>query len=117
MWFEKKEDLEQGNGVYAIYDSAARAYGTPLVFLTHELAIRAFRNACLGGDSQIAQNKTEYFMFYLGRYVPTTGELIPLKVPEKIIAAVQIYDAAAASIPSMPASMVTHIDGQPISKG
>lgn len=92
MFGSSKESL-RGMGVYAIYDSDAAAFGTPLVFPAEGLAIRAIKDALRNKDSAIAQNPHAVSLFRLGRYDNVTGEMIPLTAPEKVIAAVQLLEA------------------------
>lgn len=88
--FGRDRQTEKGHGMYAVYDSAAASFGNPLVYPTPELAIRALKEACAGGDSRIAQNAGDYSMALLGRYVAATGELIPLNAPVTIITAREV---------------------------
>lgn len=96
--FGMNKPTDRGHGVYAVFDSAAGSFGNLMVFPSDGLAVRAMREAVQSKDSLINKNPTDFSLFVIGRYDQAQGELIPMKAPEKIIAAVQLMDTVASVV-------------------
>jgi hypothetical protein len=64
--------------VFAVFDSKAEVYGTPIFFGSRGLAIRSFDQECNREESQIFKYPGDFTLFQIGEYDQDTGLLTPL---------------------------------------
>lgn len=62
--------------VFAVYDSAAKAYLNPFQLPREEMAIRAFRDVINSPSHELASHPEDYCLFLLGEFDNRTGQYI-----------------------------------------
>lgn len=60
--------------IFAVYDSAAKAYLSPFCLPREEMALRSFRDA-VNSEHQFANHPEDYTLFLLGEYDNRTGQV------------------------------------------
>lgn len=69
--------------IFAVHDSKAEIFGTPIFLPTLGLAIRAFADQVNNPEpNPISQHPEDYTLFDIGEYNQETGELIANKTPK-----------------------------------
>lgn len=76
--------------VYAVFDSKAEAFGTPMFLLTKGMALRGFSDACADPASPMAKHPEDYVLHQIGTYEQNSGKLSPLPQPLFVVAASSI---------------------------
>lgn len=67
--------------LYAIYDAAAEIYSQPQVYVTDNVAMRAFTQAANDPESSISIASSDYTLFRIAAYDDTSGEIKPEVTP------------------------------------
>lgn len=62
---------------FSIKDVKAEGFNTPFFQSTFGLAERAFKEACNDPQSQIAKNKEDFSLYYIGEFSNATGMITP----------------------------------------
>lgn len=62
-------------GVFSVYDMAAKRYLDPFFAPTMEFAIRGFREACETPGHQFGKFPEDYVLYQLGEFDPETGQI------------------------------------------
>lgn len=75
--------------VFAMRDVKADAYGNIVALPTRGLAMRGFVDSCASKDSPLRQHPEDYTLYELGTFDETCGVLIPNKLPEFVMSAVE----------------------------
>lgn len=89
--------------VYAVYDSKAEAFGSPIFCSTDGLALRGFSDACAAPDSSLHKYPADYVLFKIGTYDPNSGKLTDITPGEHIASASAIVEQLKlASAPQLP---------------
>ena len=70
--------------VFAVYDSKAGIFGTPIFTPTQGIAERSFTDQANRPDSAMCMHPGDFTLFHLGEYDVETGKLIPLETPKSI---------------------------------
>ncbi len=61
--------------IFSVFDSAVKAYAEPWFAPSIEFAIRAFREAVNGENTQVGKFPEDYVLFHIGSFDVATGEL------------------------------------------
>nr|QJB19434.1 MAG: nonstructural protein [Microvirus sp.]QJB19675.1 MAG: nonstructural protein [Microvirus sp.] len=69
---------------FSIRDIKAEGFNTPFFQATFGLAERAFKEAANDPQSQIAKNKEDFSLYYLGEFDQQTGLISPENAPKHI---------------------------------
>lgn len=72
--------------VFAIYDSAAKAYLNPFQLPREEMALRAFRDVINSPSHELAAHPEDYTLFHLGEFDNRTGQYLNLQLGPKSLA-------------------------------
>lgn len=75
--------------VFAVYDSKAEVYMTPMFFPAKGLAIRTFDDQVNNPDSLLNKHPEDFTLFCIGDYDQDTGLLTPLPTPASLGLAVE----------------------------
>lgn len=78
--------------VYAVYDSAARAYATPVFVRTKAEAIRSFTDACADQNGPFFRHYADYHLAFLGEYDDNDGTVVCPSAPQRVISASECVD-------------------------
>lgn len=70
--------------MFAVYDSAAEAYGTPFFIKTTGEAIRGFAQATNDPKSQLHAHPQDYTLFELGEYDELSAQITQLVAPKSL---------------------------------
>lgn len=73
----------------SVYDVKAGAYNAPIAMLSKAAAIRSFTDAISEGKADFAKHPEDYSLVHVGDWDQVSGTLISLKVPERIITALE----------------------------
>lgn len=69
---------------FSIRDVKAEGFNTPFFQHTFGLAERAFKEACNDPSTQIAKNKEDFSLYYVGEFDFKTGVFTPLQEPKLV---------------------------------
>lgn len=70
--------------LYAVHDSKAHAYMSPILSHNNEMAIRSFSNSVNDPNSEFHKNPLDYSLFHIGTYDDETS-LITSKAPPEML--------------------------------
>lgn len=70
--------------VFAVYDTKAEVYGTPMFFPAKGLATRAFDDQVNNKESLFCKHPQDFTLFQIGEYDQESGLLIPLPSPASL---------------------------------
>lgn len=76
--------------IFSVRDVKADAYGNLICCPTAGLATRAFADACASPQSPMAQYPSDYSMYELGSFDPSSGVVVGLPVPKFIASATEM---------------------------
>lgn len=65
--------------VFAVHDTKAACFGSPLFFSTRGEAMRAFGDEANRAESMIHKHSTDFVLYEIGEYDEVTGVLTPQK--------------------------------------
>lgn len=73
--------------MFAIYDSAAGCYRSPMFFQSAGLAIRAFGDAVKDDNpkNELHVHAGDFYLRRIGEFEDTTGAIAPLEAPQTLI--------------------------------
>lgn len=74
--------------VYAIFDTAAKAFATPFFMHNDGLAIRAFSDNVNTSDTMIAKHPDQFYLYRLGQFDDQTAMFTQDEAPESLGCAV-----------------------------
>lgn len=86
------------NGVYSVFDSAVKAYSTPMFFQTDGLAIRIFQDQVNNSESQIYKHPEQFFLFKLAQFDDAKGEFRSLDTPLCLAKGVELKEDASLTV-------------------
>lgn len=69
---------------YTLYDSKAKVYNDPILFLNDEIARRAATMLTMEGDTDFHRFPGDFTLLRIGEYDDEKGEIIPLPVHEVV---------------------------------
>lgn len=78
--------------MYSVYDSAVQAYMTPFFVRSKGEAIRSFSEAVNDEKHQFSKHASDYSLFALGAYDDNSGSVEGLKVPVRVITALECLE-------------------------
>lgn len=84
--------------LFAVYDSAAKAFNLPFPAQTIEMAIREFRQA-VNREGRFNDYPEDYTLFHVGEFDQEKGLLVPLATPVNLGVAVMYLNADARRVP------------------
>ena len=84
--------------LYAIRDTKAEAFNTPIAQLTHAEAERTFNRLMSDSQTMMGLFPEDFDLYYLGTYDTTDGKLKPLSAPEHIISGALIKKNAPTTV-------------------
>lgn len=76
--------------IYAIYDSCAEVYQTPIFFMNQRMAERAFTQAVNQTDHPFNNSPGDFSMWFLGEWDDDTAELMPI-VPKQVLTGISVH--------------------------
>lgn len=84
--------------VYSIFDVKGKSFANPYFMLHDGQALRAFSDVVEDKSTVIARHPSDYKLYKIGTYDPTSGVLVGLPVPEFLanasdFAKVEVKDA------------------------
>lgn len=71
--------------VYAIFDVKGEVFNTPWFMHTHGQATRAFKDLVADKATLVGRNPEDFVLFSIGSFDDSSGSLIPLGKPERIV--------------------------------
>lgn len=85
--------------MFSLYDSAVKAFATPIFLRSRGEAIRSFQAAVNGdGDSNIAKWPDQYTLFETGTYDDESGVVEMLAAHESLGTALQYKDQPVVAV-------------------
>lgn len=75
--------------MFAVYDSAVKAFLPPIFVRSRGEATRSFLDACQQEGSNFAKHSSDYTLFYLGKYDDSGAQFVLSSVPERVISALE----------------------------
>jgi len=80
------------NKIFAVRDTKADAFGSPMSVPTSGLALRSFADAVAQPDSNLNRFPEDYMLYELGSYDPNSGLLTALlPAPHLIATALSVH--------------------------
>lgn len=91
--------------VFALHDSAVKAFAQPFFMPTENAAIRAFRALVNDPKSTVNQSPGDYTLHYLGAFDDTHGTFTTDQCPRQIASGIAVYapsiDPAQRPLPGL----------------
>lgn len=72
--------------VFSLYDSKAEAFGSPVMYPTEGMAVRALKDVVNDSKTTVGQHPEDYIMYQIADYDDSKGEFIN-QIPVKLIVA------------------------------
>lgn len=82
---------------FAVFDSQASAFGTPMFLPSSGVALRLFSEACANPKSPMFQHPQDFVLYELGTYDPNSGRFTSLDVVSRLSDAASVVAALRAS--------------------
>lgn len=82
---------------FAIKDTKAAAFAPPFFMPRMEAAVRAFTDACSGGDTMLTKHPDDFALYCIGEYDDARGLLLGIDDPRFVITARAAVDGARGS--------------------
>lgn len=79
--------------VFAVYDSAAEAYGLPFFLKSTGEAVRSFQDATNDPKSQLSKHPADFTLFEIGRYNELQASFDLLVTPKSLGKAIEYVKA------------------------
>jgi len=73
--------------VFSVYDSKVGAYANPFYVRTRGEAVRSFSDACGDDNMPFKKHPADYILFFLGTFDESTGRLLGVEAPDRVIGA------------------------------
>ena len=70
--------------IFAVYDSKAGAFHTPMFMQTTPMAIRAFKAAAMDQGHEFHKFAEDFSLFELGDYDPLKAEFLTYEAPQNL---------------------------------
>ncbi len=70
--------------IFAVYDSKAEVYSTPMFMRNKGEALRSWADICNDDKAVYNKHPQDYSLFHIGTFSETTGEIIPLATPSSL---------------------------------
>ncbi len=97
--------------MFAVFDSKAESYGTPMFVSTKGLALRGFADACADPSSALAMHPADYVLYEVGSYEPNSGKLTDITPAVFVVAASSVVDLLKSQQPAPAAPIPGSVPG------
>ncbi|UDN67503.1 nonstructural protein [robinz microvirus RP_34] len=75
---------------YSLYDRKTLSYGVPFFATTDGAAVRSLTDLTADTNTIVAQHPGDFVLFLVGRFAPTTGELLPITPAQHVCDALSV---------------------------